>query len=217
MRAGSSRLGLGAIGALSLFLLMASPAGATITPVTNDTAGATTIAQTLPSVPATVTGATWDAVPLEGTPNGTGDASPPLGGFPTNGASYGILTSGNVNFADDPNDAESSGQNLHYGPVRGASDYDVSILEVAIVAPPSTNCLGVDFKFLSEEYPEFVGFGYSDSFIAELDTSDWTTTSGSNPPTAPNNFAFDSSGNPISINSPRAAGIKRGGRVRHDV
>jgi hypothetical protein len=44
-----------------------------------------------------------------------------------------------------------------------------------------------------------VGSAFNDAFIAELDTSDWTT-SGS-VISAPNNFAFDPQGKVISINS----------------
>ncbi len=43
--------------------------------------------------------------------------------------------------------------------------------------PTGANCLSFNFKFYSEEYPDFVGQSYNDAFIAELDTSDWTTSS----------------------------------------
>ena len=62
--------------------------------------------------------------------------------------------------------------------------------------------VGMDFRFLSEEFSEYVDSQYNDAFIAEIDNSTWTT-SGSTI-TAPGNFAFDPDGNPISIN---AAGV----------
>ncbi|WP_394263381.1 choice-of-anchor L domain-containing protein, partial [Trueperella sp.] len=41
--------------------------------------------------------------------------------------------------------------------------------------PDGANCLSFDFKFLSEEYPVYVGSSYNDAFIAELNESTWTT------------------------------------------
>ena len=83
--------------------------------------------------------------------------------------------------------------------VRGDTDFDVTILKLDLVAPPETNCLRFDFRFLSEEFPEFVGSDFNDGFIAELDTSTWTTAGTAI--SAPDNFAFDPSGDVISVNS----------------
>ena len=48
------------------------------------------------------------------------------------------------------------------------------------------------FKFLSEEFPEFVNDVYNDAFIAELDESSWDASGKQDPTiTAPNNFASD--------------------------
>ncbi|WP_442940262.1 hypothetical protein [Nocardioides sp. B-3] len=34
------------------------------------------------------------------------------------------------------------------------------------------NCMvGMDFRFLSEEFPEYVGSSFNDAFIAEMDAS----------------------------------------------
>ena len=101
--------------------------------------------------------------------NGVSDSA--LAGFPTDGATFTILTSGDVNLADDPNDSDQSGAALTGSDVRGA--FDVSILRVDLNVPSNQNCLTFQFRFLSEEYPEYVGQGFNDGFIAELDTSDW--------------------------------------------
>ena len=110
-----------------------------------------------------------------------------------------MLTTGDANLADDPNAGPSNGFNAGGIAVRGTSDRDVTILKVDVSVPSSANCISVDFRFLSEEFPEFVGKTVNDAFVAELDSSTWTTTA--SVVTAPNNFAFDPTGNVVSINS----------------
>ena len=89
--------------------------------------------------------------------------------------------------------------------VRGNTDLDVTVLKADVNVPAGSNCLGFDFKFMSEEYPHFVGQTYNDAFIAELDSSTWTTAGSAI--TAPNNFAFDSAGEVVSINSTGIGGL----------
>jgi hypothetical protein len=122
-----------------------------------------------------------------------------LPGFPRPGPAFTILTTGDVTLADDANVGGSSGLDL-FGPnIRGNSDRDVSVLRLAAPVTASDNCLSFEFRFLSEEFPEFVNAGFNDAFIAELRSSDWTTSGGAI--TAPNNFAFDDAGNPITIDA----------------
>ena len=68
--------------------------------------------------------------------------------------------------------------------------------------------LSAPFRFYSEEFPEYVGTPFNDSFVAEVDTNSWSVSpialpdaGAGNNVSAPNNFAFDTLGNPISINS----------------
>lgn len=150
-----------------------------------------------------VTGASFVAVPPSGTPNAVSDTA--LTGFPTNGAKYGILTTGDAKVANAPNNSGGTGFNNGGANVRGDTDYDVTILKTVLAVPSGVNCLAIDFRFLSEEYPEFVGSIFNDAFIAELDNSTWTT-SGSTI-NAPDNFAFDPDGNVISINSTGATSV----------
>ena len=91
------------------------------------------------------------------------------------------------------------------GNVRGDTDFDVSVLKIDLSVPASANCLTFDFRFLSEEFPGYVATQFNDAFIAELDSSTWTT-SGSTI-SAPNNFAFDTSHNVVSINSTGLGGM----------
>jgi PKD repeat protein len=75
---------------------------------------------------------------------------------------------------------------------------DTAILAVVLDVPPLHNCLAIDFQFLSEEYPAFVG-GYNDAFIAELDRDTWTSANAII--FAPDNFAQTPSGAVVSVNS----------------
>jgi uncharacterized repeat protein (TIGR01451 family) len=180
-------------------------AGAAVTPATGDNAGALAISQALASPQANITGASWSSITASGTPNGTSDGA--LADFPTDGSSFGVLTSGNVSSVPNPGTFASTSNGG--AAVRGDTDRDVSILKTDFTAPGGANCLTFDFKFLSEEYPNFVGGSVNDAFVAELDTSNWTTAS--NVITAPNNFAFDGDGNVVSINSTGVGGMTEAG------
>jgi hypothetical protein len=143
-----------------------------------------------------IIGAEFETLPPAGTPHAV--STTPLAGFSTSRFSYAIMTTGNAAFAEQPNEGDASAS-LGGGNVRGDTDYDVSILRIDLSVPHGYNCLSFDFRFLSDEFPNYIGGAFNDAFIAELDVSDWTT-SGS-VITAPNNFAFDEAGNVISINS----------------
>ena len=74
-------------------------------------------------------------------------------------------------------------------------------MRVDLRVPSGANCLSFDFRFLSEEYPEFVGDLFNDAFVAELGRSTWTAGTKDDPEiTAPDNFARDIQGNPIRVN-----------------
>jgi hypothetical protein len=169
------------------------PADAAITPSSTAQQIATAISTT-----GNVTG-TFVSKPPSGTPDAVADSGSALTPFPTHGTSYGILTTGDASQAANAPQSNFASASDGGGNVRGTSDYDVTILKVDLTAAANQTCLHVDFRFLSEEFPEFVGTSYNDAFIAELDTSNWTT-SGSTID-APNNFAFDPGGDPITINS----------------
>jgi len=180
----------------------AAPALADVTPQTGQS-GALAIAQAIAAPSTTVTGASFLAV-APGTPDGT--STTPTGEFPTQGSSFGILTTGNVNSVPDTSAFAST--DLGGGNVRGNTDFDVTVLKVDLAAQPGANCLTFDFKFLSEEYPGFVNTSFNDAFIAELDASTWTT-SGSTI-TAPNDFVVDSSHHVMSVNSTGLGGMSAG-------
>jgi hypothetical protein len=177
-------------------LTVVGAAQATITPT-----GALAIAQAIASPSANVTGASFVSIPPSGTPDGV--STTPLTGFPTDGSSFGVLTSGNVSSVGSPGTFANTSDGG--GSVRGNTDMDVSILKIDLNVPSTANCLTFDFRFLSEEFPGYVSTQFNDAFIAELDSSTWTT-SGSTI-TAPNNFAFDAAHNVVSINSTGIGGM----------
>jgi large repetitive protein len=113
------------------------------------------------------------------------------------GGSSALLTSGDAALAPGPND--SSGAGVGNG-TEGRGAFDPSILRLDLVVPAGANCLSFDFAFQSEEYPEYVNQGFNDGFLAELDVSDWSV-GGDSEIIAPHNFAFDSTGAIVSVNS----------------
>ena len=151
-----------------------------------------------------ITGAEY----IEGPPSG--DAvlvgTREIAGFPREGESFALLSTGVARNAYNSNDQPDLSSDFGRPSTRSAGIYDVTVLKVDITVPAAANCLlGVDFRFFSEEYPEYVGSSYNDAFLAEVDESTWTVTG--NQIDAPGNFAFDQQGNPITINAAGAASM----------
>jgi hypothetical protein len=180
-------------------LVFGTSAGAGIKPTTSPAIVASAIVAT----PGLVKGAAFDSKPPGGATAAV--ASTPLALFPRFGPTYAILSTGDAAVAGAPNNAANTGVEAGGDPVRGDTDFDVTILRIDLQVPQGANCLSVDFRFLSEEYPEFVGQEFNDAFIAELDTSDWTTHGSAI--VASHNFAFDSRHRPISVNSTGPASV----------
>ena len=186
-----------AAGALGLALLVITAPAIAALLLTSNPAD---LVQSIADQPALVTGAAFTAIPPRGTPHGIGNS--PLAGFPLSGGTFAILTNGNAAHADQPNTSSDTSESDGGTIVRGDTDFDVSVLRIDLDVPGDANCLSIGFRFLSEEYPEFVDSFFNDAFIAELDTSTWTTSGTAI--SAPDNFAFDPAHNVISVN---AAGV----------
>ena len=129
-------------------------------------------------------------------PHANGAVGPTTSVFPPAEGTSALLTSGDIANAPGPND--DTGATTGNGTdLRGARD--VSILRLDLNVPMGANCLSFDLAFQSEEFPEYVNQGFNDGFLAELDASDWSVDGEAI--TAPNNFAFDSAGGIVSVNS----------------
>jgi hypothetical protein len=139
--------------------------------------------------------ATFVSHPASGSYEGTSDSA--INSFPQGGLTFGLLSSGNVTFAPLADTSGSTSEDNGFATSdRGPSDFDTVIVGINFADPPrlvtdndQSWCLSVDFRFLSEEYPEWVGSGYNDGFIAELDDTTWFTTGAPlSPIVAPTNF-----------------------------
>jgi hypothetical protein len=145
-----------------------------------------------------IRGASFSSIPPFGDPAAI--STKRLAGFPRHGRSFGILTNGDALLADDENIDGATGIENGGPSIRGSRD--VVIYRITLQVPRKASCLSVRFRFLSEEFPEFVNQIFNDAFIAELDVSNWNTVSKDDPRVvAPKNFAADASGNPIRVNT----------------
>lgn len=197
----TSMLGAAATAIVGVMTVV-SPSSAAVSGLPSNASTANQLAQAIAAPGTTITSSSFTSA-TGGTPTGVGDT--PLSGFPSDGGTFAVLTSGNAGFADDPNSSGNSSANNGGGAVRGGLERDVTVLRLNFTASATANCLSFDLKFLSEEFPEYVGGGFNDAFIAELDATTWTAGASGN--TAPNNFAFDSAGNPLSINATGNVGM----------
>ena len=66
---------------------------------------------------------------------------------------------------------------------------DYSELELVLDVPANANSFSFDFNFMSKEFPEWVCSSFDDTFLAVLDSQEFT-----------GNVSFDAQGNRVSIN-----------------
>ena len=202
-----------AAGAVVALGVASSPAAAVIVPEPNPD----TVAQAIINDPATLDLAGTDWQELATTPPAVAAdpfpaavSSLALGGFPTAATSFGILSTGDVALVDTPNDSESTGAALaevvddgdatdktDNGALHGDTDNDVTVLRMAVNVPPGANCISLDYRFLTDEFPEYVNETYNDAFIAEIDNLTWSTSNDVISHTG--DFATTPAGEPVSV------------------
>lgn len=120
-----------------------------------------------------------------------------LGSFPRAGGDYVIMSTGDASQVVGGTPSDFISTNLGVG--GSADGNDLTQLSLELTPASGATCLAFDFQFLSEEYPEYVGSSYNDIFTAELGESRFDLDGSQ--VIAPNNFAYDSEGNFISINT----------------
>ena len=115
---------------------------------------------------------------------------------PTEGDTFVILSTGNAQPEDfstnggwigTPDDFLSvdNGNPNGTGP-SGGEAYDIATLNLTLRAPDWAKSLSFDFRFMSEEYPGYVGSDFNDFFSCLWDGT---------------NIAFDATGNIINVNN----------------
>jgi hypothetical protein len=160
--------------------------------------GATQLARAIAVDPKAVRRASFPMLPPGGRPVALSTTR--LAGFPRAGRSYGIFTSGDARYAGRPNTTTDFGRGTGGPFVRGARD--VLIFRIDLRVPAGVSCLSLRFRYLTEEFPEFVDTPFNDAFIAETGDTTWTASSNDDPRiSAPGNFAQTADGSLVSVNA----------------
>jgi hypothetical protein len=142
---------------------------------------------------------------------GVGVSTTPLGRyFPRQGSTFAILSTGAAAAAETPNQEGDTSTTLNG--LSSPSGQDMVQLRVVLAPPAGSQCLGFDFAFFSEEFPEYVGTAFNDVFLAEFGGSNFTMSG--NDVIAPLNFAVDPVGSLISVNN--LFGVTSGTKSTYD-
>jgi hypothetical protein len=171
----------------------AAPAHAAI----SATRSAKKVARAMVAKPSLLRGARFVKLPPQGRPAAV--SSTRLPGFRPHRRSYGVLGTGDATLLHGANEQDDLSTDNAGAPYRGAAA-DAVVLRLDLRAPRRANCLSFSFRFLSEEYDEFVDTEFNDAFVAELGRSRWRSDPADARVRARTNFARDRSRRPISVN-----------------
>ena len=171
----------------------AAPASAAVTGTTS----AKKLAKAIVAKRSLLKGARFVRRPSQGSP--TAISTTKLAGFPRQRRSFGVLSTGDATLLTAANEQDDLSTDNAGAPYRGAA-VDAVVLRIDLKAPPRANCLSFAFRFLSEEYDEFVDTEFNDAFVAEVGRSTWRSDPADPRIRAPRNFARDRRRVPISVN-----------------
>jgi len=191
-------------------IAIAATSSVRIVPVTRTAKSAVSLAKTMMANPKQLVGAQFVIAPPQNGPNAIGSGSAgALAGFPIKGGRFAILTDGCSKRAAHTKFKGASGCNDRGPEFNGTRDTTILRLEVRV--PKGASCLSFRFRFLSNEYPTWVGSDYSDAFIAEQGYyARWRSHSTSPHLYNPDDFAMTPQGLPITINKAGVAAMKSG-------
>jgi hypothetical protein len=181
------------VAALAVGLALPAPAGAAVTA----TRSAKKVARAIVAKPQQLRGARFLKLPPRGRPAAV--ATTRLAGFRRHRGSFGVLSTGDATLLDDPNEQDDLSTDNGGALYRGAA-VDAVVLRLDLRAPRRANCLSFRFRFLSDEYDEFVDTEFNDAFVAELRRSTWRSDPADPRVRARRNFARDRNGSPITVN-----------------
>lgn len=145
-----------------------------------------------------------------------------LGGYPTAGSDFGMISTGLTDSANDPNNSGSTGFVLHNGfdefgmLTNEGNDLAGFTMEMTIPEGTGTPCFSVDVKFSSEEFPEFVGSSFNDFAVGRINDVEPPTVDDELQPVAPGNFLRDGIGRPITVNNNYNVSAGRAGNTTYD-
>jgi hypothetical protein len=188
--------------AFALVAALAVPAEASAAVI--PTRSAKQVARAMIATPKILRGARFTKLPPLGNP--VAISTTRLAGFPRHRRSFAVLSTGDATLIDDPNEQDDLSTDNEGLPVRGAA-VDAVVLRLTLKAPRRANCLSFQFRFLSEEYDEFVDTEFNDAFIGEIRRSTWRSDPGEPRVRAPRNFLLDRRRSPISINGTGAFAV----------
>jgi hypothetical protein len=125
----------------------------------------------------------------------------PIASFPTAGDDFAMVSNGETNKADDPNNASGTSTGL-FG-LNTNRGQDLAGLNVEFAIPPGSKpvCFQVDVKFLSEEFPEFVGSPYNDFATGRINNTTPPSVTDGDLPDAPGNFLHDETNVALTVNN----------------
>jgi hypothetical protein len=91
-------------------------------------------------------------------------------GFPRQGGLFGVMSTGDADSVGSSNEQTTfvSGAFGGEGYSEGPSVKDLTRISIDLAPPLGTECLSIDIRFLSEEFPDYILSQFNDVFLAEL-------------------------------------------------